>query len=482
MKRNTFIFSIITGMLLLFPACSKGDEIHLPDIQEPVINLPELPEPGDIHIYNAPLYCSVYEYCFELEKKGVSSSEMDITPSNWDKIIDWVSDEFAPYGYEMICTDGFIPMNANDASGYMTHYGSTALKDLVAKCKAKGLKLGVYDNPLWIHGNDATKIEGTNYTFGDLHYKGLSPVKHPSTNDLWFSWVAVENPGAREYIDNFFKHYAELDIHFIRMDFLSWFEDGTDRGMGIVGKGYGRESYERALAYIAQSAKKYNIFTSLVMPHLYNDASLEAKYGNMYRVVADTGDGGWSQCSAKDRGKTYSTWPNCNNMFDGFVYWSHKAGRKNVILDGDFIRLNKFDTDEEKQSVISLQLMAGGPIAIADQYDTIGEDVKYYTNYELLALNKDGFVGKPLSDSLNDPNNQIWYGEMSNHDVIVALFNRDDTQKTKSVKLSDLGITGEWNAYDLWAHQPEEVITEEISCALPPHGCKILRLTKIVES
>ena len=71
------------------------------------------------------------------------------------------------------------------------------------------------------------------------------------------------------------------------------------------------------------------------------------------------------------------------------------------MLDADFTRLNTFDTEGEKQSVISLQLMAGGPIAVADQYNTIvSGDLKFYQNEELLALNKDGFVGKPLSDDL----------------------------------------------------------------------------------
>lgn len=453
--------------------------MHVPDISD-TTELPDLPIIGDIHHYKAPLYWSVYEYCYELEKRGIASSDMDITPDEWNKITDWVSTELLPSGYDMVCTDGFIPMLAKDASGYMTHYGSMALKDLVVMCKDKGLKLGVYDNPLWIHGSDNIKIEGTDYKFGDLHYKGNNPVKNPSASDLWFSWVAVENPGAREYIDNFFKHYSDLGIDFIRMDFLSWYEDGQDRGMGTVGKGYGRESYARALAYIAESANKYGIFTSLVMPHLYNDAELESKYGNMYRIVADTGDGGWQQCSAKDKGMAYSTWPNCNNMFDGFVYWSHKAGRGNAIMDGDFIRLNRFENDREKQFVISLQLMAGGPVAVADQYNTIGDNIPFYTNDELLALNLDGFVGQPLTDKLSDVNNQIWWGEMTSGDIIIGFFNRDDKKTSMRMELSQIGKSGEWQSRDLWKHSDEGIISDNsVSVSLQPHECKIVKLTSL---
>lgn len=453
--------------------CSDDIEMRYP----PKYELPELPEVGEIHTYKAPLYWSVYEYCYELSQQGVAEADMDISAEEWDKIIDWVATDLKPYGYDMICTDGFIPMLAQDGTGYMTHYGSMALKDLVAKCKAKGLKVGIYDNPLWIHGPRETIIEGTDYNFGSLYYNGSSTVMNPNAEDRWFHWAVAENPGTREFIDGFFKHYKELGIDYIRMDFLSWYEDGKDRNMGVVGRGYGRESYARALSYIAESAKKYGIFTSLVMPHLYNDAEVEAKYGNMVRIVCDTAGGGWWHCSAQDKGKSYTTWPNCMNMFDGFTYWSHISGRDNVILDGDFIRLNKFDTDAERETVVSLQLMAGGPVTVADQYNTIGGNLKFYTNSELLALNTDKFVGKPLSDKLNDKNNEVWFGQMSGGDYIVGLFNRDDSSRTYSLDLSTLGISGEWKMRDLWRHADEGTVTA-ISATVPAHGCKIVRLSK----
>lgn len=467
--------NIIASALAMLALASCSDEIEMR--YPPKFELPELPDVGEIHTYKAPLYWSVYEYCYEQSQQGVAEADMDISAEEWDRIIDWVASDLKPYGYDMICTDGFIPMLAKDGTGYMTHYGSMALKDLVAKCKAKGLKVGVYDNPLWIHGPRETKIEGTDYDFSSLYYNGSTSVQNPNAEDRWFHWAVAENPGTREFIDGFFKHYKELGIDYIRMDFLSWYEDGKDRNMGVVGRGYGRESYARALSYIAESAKKYGIFTSLVMPHLYNDAEVEAKYGNMVRIVCDTSGGGWWHCSAQDKGKSYTTWPNCMNMFDGFTYWSHIAGRDKVILDGDFIRLNKFDTDAERETVVSLQLMAGGPVTVADQHNTIGDNLKFYTNSELLELNTDKFVGKPLSDKLNDKNNEVWFGQMSNGDYIVGLFNRDDNSRAYSLNLSTLGIEGEWKMRDLWRHADEGIVTA-ISATVPAHGCKIVRLSK----
>lgn len=467
--------NILTTALSAIMLASCTDEIEMR--RPPKYELPDLPVIEGIHTYKAPMYWSVYEYCYEQEQNGVANENMDITPAEWDKIIDWVATELKPYGYDMVCTDGFIPMLAQDETGYMTHYGSMSLKDLVDKCKAKGLKVGVYDNPLWIHGPRETKIEGTDYTFGGLYYNGMVDIMNPSAENMWFNWVVAENPGAKEYIDGFFKHYKELGIEYIRMDFLSWYEDGKDRNIGVVGHGYGHGSYARALSYIAESAKKYGIFTSLVMPHMYNDAEVEARYGNMVRIVADTAGGGWWHCSSADRGKSYTTWPNCMNMFDGFTYWSHIAGRGKVILDGDFIRLNKFDTDAEKQSVISLQLMAGGPVTVADQYYTIGDNLKFYTNSEILALNADRFVGKPISDNLNEQNTPVWYGQLSDGNYVIGLFNRDDRSNSISINFSDLGIAGEWQVRDLWSHTDEGAMSH-ITATVPAHGCKIIKLTK----
>lgn len=470
---NKAMITAALAVAAMLGSCDNEVEMRYP----PKYELPELPQIEGIHTYKAPMYWSVYEYCYELEQQGVPNEKIDITPEEWDKIIDWVATDLKPHGYDMVCTDGFIPMLANDASGYMTHYGSMELKALVAKCKAKGLKVGVYDNPLWIHGPNETKVEGTDYTFGQLCYNHKTPIINPSAENKWFNWTVAENPGTREYIDGFFKHYAELGVDYIRMDFLSWYEDGKDRNMGVVGHGYGRESYARALCYIAESAKKYGIFTSLVMPHLYDDAVLEARYGNMVRIVADTAGGGWWHCSAQDKGKVYANWPNCMNQFDGFLYWSHISGRDKVILDGDFIRLNKFATDDEKQTVVSLQLMAGGPVTVADQYHNIGDNLKFYINDELLALNADRFVGKPLSDNLLSSNNRVWYGQMSNGDYVVGVFNRDDSQQTVTVNFEDLGISGEMKVRDLWSHT-DEGVASALTANIAPHGCKIVRLSK----
>ena len=127
--------------------------------------------------------------------------------------------------------------------------------------------------------------------------------------------------------------------------------------------------------------------------------------------------------------------------------------------------------------MISLQLVAGGPVAIADQFHNIADNARFYQNRELLALNADRFVGKPLSVDPNDVRSQTWFGQLSDGDYIVALFNRDSTFVHRSLRFSELGLQGSYKLRDLWRHA-DEGVADSVAVSLKPYACKVLRLTK----
>lgn len=457
---------------------------------------PEIVEPAADTIYKAPLYWSVYEYGRQAEVNGQNAN---MPKDTWQKNIDWVAENLLPYGFDMICTDGFMSMLGDDSAGhaYMTSYAGIQLTELVQMCKDKGLRLGIYDNPLWVHGSLDAPIEGTKYKVRQLLYEpSTDNVKNPDANGDIFTWIVPSHKGGQEYIEGFFKYYKNLGVDYIRMDFMCLFEDGIrgdDSNGG--GRGYGSEEYKLALQYISEAAQKYGVFTSIVMPNMKNKGENEAQYGNMVRIVDDTTEGGWDHLSNRWRGTIQQDeWPSAHNQFDGFTYWSDITGRGKVIADGDFLLMHSLDSDEERKTSISLQLMAGGPLSVADQYNTIGDgNVRFYQNREMLALNADKFVGKPLSTDLTmqtnaagvqvakDPNSQIWYGRMSNGDYVVALFNRESVTQTRGVEFSTLGISGSMYVRDLWAafdgDEPDKGLRTNISATLQPHACKVYRLS-----
>ncbi len=482
MKINT-IKKLVLGSLcgLLTPAFVCRGEGSALEVRANT----DLPVPGEIHHYKAPLYWSIYEYAREMELAGIPYGQMDLTEEQWDKVIDMMATKFKPYGYDMICTDGFLPQWAASGEVYMTHYGSMSLSKLAAKCRAKGLKLGVYDNPLWIKGERHLKVPGTDYTIGSLLRNEKDEVLYPDVTDSTdFTWLVTDHPGAREYIDGWFKHYHDLGVEFVRMDFMCWYEDSDPGRDYLVTCGYGRERYERGLAYICEAAAKYGIFTSIVMPELYNDAELEKKYCNMTRIVQDTNIGGWHHFSSFNRGTIYNRWPYADNQMDGFIHWSHIGGRGKIILDGDFLRLNKCSNDDERRSQVSLQIIAGGPVAIADTPETIGDLASFYTNEELLALHEDEFVGKPLTQNHLSSRSCYWWGTTSRGEVVLAMFNREDNNQTMSVNLSELNMEGNWRVRDLWTHayaatgvtnDNGALVSGTFSADVPPHGCKVVK-------
>ena len=248
----------------------------------------------------APLYWSVYGALRQQEKDG--SFPNIFTEKDWDEAIDFVATNLKPYGYDMLVTDGFAAMGGDD--GYMTRYSHSQkdesspeieLSTIIAKLKAKGLKLGIYDNPFWLHySNPNAIIPGTDgITVGSLRYNPEKDkdVLHPTKNDQ-FGWVLTDHPGAEQHFEAFFKHYADMGVHFIRMDFLSWYENGMNYS-DQIDRGYGRERYVRGMQWINKYARKHGVYVSLVMPHLKNNAIIEKYAGNMIRINADALEGSW---------------------------------------------------------------------------------------------------------------------------------------------------------------------------------------------
>ena len=182
----------------------------------------------------APLYWSVYGHLRAQEKAG--SFPNIFTEQDWDEAIDYVATNLKSHGYDMLVTDGFASMSGDD--GYMTRYSRTAkdesspevpLTTIVAKLKAKGLKLGVYDSPFWYHyTNPNAVIPGTDgIKVSSLAYDPAKDkdIKHPGSKDQ-FGWVVTDHPGAEQYFEGFFKHYSDLGVKFVRMD--------TSLGMKMV--------------------------------------------------------------------------------------------------------------------------------------------------------------------------------------------------------------------------------------------------------
>lgn len=454
-------FSLLLSVLMLF-SCKKEEASGTPP---PVVEAPNNP-------HKAPLYWSVYEHHIVKEQNGVQDNYIpeDELMAN----VDWVDANLKNLGYKMICMDGWGDVSQLTDNGYRKSHSRHWEHDFAwwsNHLKQRGMTLGIYGNPLWINVNTndkTTLIKGTNIP--------VSSLINPNENALWFQWVQVEWPGAEQYIKGYIQYYADMGVKYFRVDFLSWFENGQDRYLGRVGPNRPRQHYLTALKWMKEAADANGMFLSFVMPHMYYEAEAELQFGHMVRINEDAGEGAWYKWSEKDRGQKRFGWSVYANAMDGLTYWSYLAGRNKMILDPDFIRLNTFATDEERKSVVSACLLAGAPITIADQHHTIGNNLWVYQNEELLALNKDGFVGKPLTNNPAKDSSQVWKGQMSNGAWVVGFFNRENTVKTRNINFASLGITGSAIVRDLWLHKDLGKMAS-FSVDVPAHGCVVIKIT-----
>lgn len=240
-----------------------------------------------------------------------------------------------------------------------------------------------------------------------------------------------------------------MGFKFLRCDFLCNFQNA-----------YGDDKYSQALKWISEEAGD-EIIVSLVMPNSHDRNKIENNYGDMFRICVDCFTGGWEFISSRGRGRHNGGWPQFENLFDGFVYFS-TISRTTTMMDGDFVRLNTCKRPEEKAFWISLLVMAGSPIAIADQYNTIGSDAHYYQNPRLLELVGEGFSGKPLSTDLkNKEQSSIWCGKRKDGTYVAAFFNREEQPVTYSLSLgSKLGFRSAIDVVDLWTGDTQQGSTK----------------------
>ena len=459
--------------------------------------------------YKPPLYWSTYEYNIVRQHIGVCYNY--IPEYELQANVDWVDANLKNLGYNMIEVDGWGDSLELNENGYRTSHSRLWQHDFAwwaAYLQSRGMQLGMYANPLWIHVSPSdthTKIAGTNInvsslienpptnqppqTGGDANTSanaspnGANPCGFTgqSPGNSVFTWVHVEAPGAEQYVKGYIKFYADMGIKFLRVDFLPWYETGFDHYLGRIGPAHTRQEYETALRWMREACDQYGVYLSLAMANLFNEGELERKYAHMVRIDEDVDYGEWWKLSDKDRGHRFMDWSQWANAFDGFTYWSYISGRNKMRLDGDFIRMNTYTTDSERRTAISIHLVAGGPVSVTDQYNSIDNSISVYQNKELLALNTDGFVGQPRTNDPTNESSQIWSGRMSNGDAIVALFNRESTPKTRSLSFGDVGLSGNVAVRDLWQHADLGQMSS-VNVQLPPHGSMVLRLTQASSS
>ena len=101
-----------------------------------------------------PMYWMAYEECFVTDRA--------LSEARYKMNVDWVADNFKEYGFDMICTDGFLYKMCRAMVGTMVYasYGKLRPEDIPALLEKGDRRLtgptmppqGLYLNRVWYDG------------------------------------------------------------------------------------------------------------------------------------------------------------------------------------------------------------------------------------------------------------------------------------------------------------------------------------------
>jgi alpha-galactosidase len=133
-------------------------------------------------------------------------------------------------------------------------------------------------------------------------------------------------------------------------------------------------------------------------------------------------------------------------------------------------------TPDEQYTHISLWCLLASPLLIGCDMTQMDEfTLGLLTNDEVLDVNQDP-LGRQAARVSQNGNLEVWAKDMEDGSKAVGLFNRGAREQSVAVKWSDLGLTGEQTARDLWRQQDLGKFTGQFEAKVGRHGVVLVKI------
>eukprot|EP01098_Paradermamoeba_levis_P006725 TRINITY_DN2793_c0_g1_i1.p1 TRINITY_DN2793_c0_g1~~TRINITY_DN2793_c0_g1_i1.p1 ORF type:complete len:433 (+),score=114.65 TRINITY_DN2793_c0_g1_i1:186-1301(+) len=327
-------------------------------------------------------------------------------------------------GYEYINIDDCWLANTRDANGRLQPdpkrfpSGMKALGDYI---HSKGLKFGIYGD--W----------GTNTCEGYPGTKGFEAVDA--------------------------KTFAEWGVDFVKLD-------GCNANVSDMKAGYTLMSH-------ALNATGRPMVFSCSWPAYYNTDNTSTNFNYTYIGTI---------CNL------WRLWDDIRDNFQSILgimeYWGthtelQPAAAPGQWNDPDMLEIgNGAETDGEYRIHLSVWSIIAAPlIAGNDLRNMTQATFEILTNTEVIAVDQDpaGIQGKRIK---YNQMSQVWVRKLGDGSLAVALVNTNTIAFQLTVTWADLGISGNWNARDLWKHKNLGGFDQQFSSLVPPHDVAMVKLTR----
>ena len=137
-------------------------------------------------------------------------------------------------------------------------------------------------------------------------------------------------------------------------------------------------------------------------------------------------------------------------------------------------------TYDEYVAHFSLWCLIKAPLLIGCDVTNLSNDTLHIlTNQELIAINQDPLGVQGHRVWRDQAGHEVWAGPLANDDVVVVLFNRNETAANITAQWSDIGVPSGTSAAvrDLWLFAGLGDFTDQITLPVVHHGSRALRLT-----
>ena len=149
------------------------------------------------------------------------------------------------------------------------------------------------------------------------------------------------------------------------------------------------------------------------------------------------------------------------------------------VNDMDMMQVGNGMTYEEDKSHFSMWCMLSVPLILGNDLTRMSEEtLGIVTNKELIDINQDPACIM-ATVAMESNGIQVWekpLGSEFSNVKAVAILNRNDSPATATIKWSDVGMNGDVQVRDLWAHEDLNV-GDSYTVNLPAHGVVVLKVT-----
>lgn len=319
----------------------------------------------------------------------------------------------------------------------------------------------------WEGQRDANGVIQTNSKFPDMkaladyvHSKGLKLGIYSSPGPK--TCAGYEGSYGHEEQDA--KSYAAWGIDYLKYDLCSFGQ--------IMKKETGDEYNEKAFAM--QKAAYEKMHKALVATGRPIAFSL-CQYGlnNVWKWGPEVGGNAWR--TTGDINDHYSRMEQIGFSQAGLAKYA-APGHWN---DPDMLEVgNGGMTNDEYRLHMTLWVILAAPLLAGNDLSKMTpETLALLENKEVIAVDQDK-LGKQGDRVWAEGPSELWSKPLSGGAKAVAVFNRADTPKSITFKLSDVGFRPGAKLRDLWAGKDVSANNDSYTVVVPKHGAALLKVSK----